>query len=79
MRPVERELMQVTAFSTPAHPEWRWRICNYGGEIIEESHDRFLTIAAAVARGLKRLADMDADTRSSLARGYSIPERRRGR
>jgi hypothetical protein len=43
--------MQVTAFSTPTRPEWRWRICDYGGEIIEESYDRFLTIAAAVAQG----------------------------
>jgi hypothetical protein len=41
--------MQVMAFSTPAHPGWRWRICDYGGEIIEESHERFLTIATAVA------------------------------
>ena len=48
--------MQVTAFSTPAHPGWRWRICDYGGEIIEESHDRFLTIATAVAQGAERLA-----------------------
>ncbi len=48
--------MQVTAFSTAARPEWRWRICDYGGETIEESHDRFLTIAAAVAQGAERLA-----------------------
>jgi hypothetical protein len=48
--------MQVTAFSTAARPEWRWRICGYGGEIIEESHDHFLTIAAAVAQGAKRSA-----------------------
>ena len=51
--------MQVTAFSTPARPEWRWRICDYRGEIIEESYDRFLTIAAAVARGAERLAHLD--------------------
>jgi hypothetical protein len=52
--------MQVTAFSTPTRPEWRWRICDYGGEIIEESYERFLTIAAAVAQGAQRLAHMDA-------------------
>ena len=28
--------MQVTAFSTPTSPEWRWRICNYAGEMVEE-------------------------------------------
>jgi hypothetical protein len=71
--------MQVTAFSTPARPEWRWRICDYGGEIIEESHDRFLTIAAAVAQGAERLAHMDAVDRAKTARGDSPTVRRRGR
>jgi hypothetical protein len=67
--------MQVTAFSTPTRPEWRWRICDYGGEIIEESYDRFLTIAAAVAQGAQRLAHMDA-----LDRVRRTPTvRRRGR
>jgi len=28
--------MHVTAFSTAARPEWRWRICDYGGETIED-------------------------------------------
>jgi len=50
----EGSSMQVTAFSTPARPEWRCRICDYGGEIIEESHDRFLTIAAAWLEGRER-------------------------
>ena len=59
--------MQVTAFSTAARPEWRWRICGYGGEIIEESHDHFLTIAAAVAQGAKRLAHMNAVDRERAA------------
>jgi len=31
--------MQVTAFSTPRNPDWRWRIVNYAGEILEESRD----------------------------------------
>jgi len=26
--------MQVVAFSTPVHPEWRWRIVNYAGEVV---------------------------------------------
>ena len=72
--------MQVTAFSTAARPEWRWRICDYRGETIEESHDRFLTIVAAVAQGAERLTYMNAVDR---ARGGSWRldnrARRRGR
>jgi hypothetical protein len=72
--------MQVTAFSTAARPEWRWRICDYGGEIVEESHDHFLTIAAAVAQGAERLAHMNAVDRARAARGDSTNHaRRRGR
>ena len=72
--------MQVTAFSTAARPEWRWRICDYGGEIVEESHDQFLTIAAAVAQGAERLAHMNAVDRARAARGDSTNHaRRRGR
>jgi len=72
--------MQVTAFSTAARPECRWRICDYGGEIVEESHDHFLTIAAAVAQGAERLAHMNAVDRARAARGDSTNHaRRRGR
>jgi hypothetical protein len=72
--------MQVTAFSTAARPEWRWRICDYGGEIVEESHDHFRTIAAAVAQGAARLAHMNAVDRARAARGDSTNHaRRRGR
>jgi hypothetical protein len=72
--------MQVTAFSTAARPEWRWRICDYGGEIVEESHDHFLTIAAAVAQGAERLAHMNTVDRARAARGDSTNHaRRRGR
>lgn len=76
--------MQVTAFSRAARAEWRWRICGYGGEIIEESHDHFLTIAAAVAQGAKRLAHMDAVDRARAAHGnaralsVSVSRRTRG-
>ena len=70
--------MQVTAFSTPARPGWRWRICDYGGATLEESRDHFLTIAAAVAQGAERLAHMDAVDRGNAARGNSIIGRRRG-
>ncbi len=51
--------MQVTAFSTPARPDWRWRIVNYAGEIIEESRDGFPTISAAVAKGAERLSRLN--------------------
>ena len=52
--------MQVVAISSPRNPEWRWRILNYGGEIVEESQAGFPNIAAAVAAGKERLMSMDA-------------------
>jgi hypothetical protein len=52
--------MQVAAISSPRSPEWRWRIMNYGGEIVEESQAGFPSIAAAVAAGKERLMSMDA-------------------
>lgn len=51
--------MQVLAFSSPRDPDWRWRIVNYAGETIEESHQAFATIAAAVAEGTKRLGTLN--------------------
>ena len=51
--------MQVLAFSSPQYPDWRWRIINYAGETIEESNNAFPTIAAAIARGTKRLVQMN--------------------
>lgn len=73
--------MQVTAFSTPTGPEWRWRICDYAGAMVEESHGSFTTIAAAVAQGTLRLKQMEADSveRSMSARGYWASARHRGR
>lgn len=56
--------MQVTAFATPKNPEWRWRIVSSAGDIVEESHDSFPTIAAAVARGKERLTALDVVDRS---------------
>ena len=53
--------MQVMAFSTPQDPLWRWRLVNYAGEVIEESRERFPTIAGALEQGAKRLQDMDVD------------------
>jgi len=60
--------MQVTAISTPRYPEWRWRITDYGGATVEESHVTFPSIAAAVAAGRERLVSM-----SELDRPMSPP------
>ncbi|OLD45647.1 MAG: hypothetical protein AUI48_11930 [Chloroflexi bacterium 13_1_40CM_2_68_14] len=62
--------MQVTAFSTPRNPDWRWRIVNYAGEILEESRDTFPTIASAVARGTQRLLQLNVVDRSTPVRGW---------
>jgi hypothetical protein len=62
--------MQVTAFSTPLRPDWRWRIVNYAGEILEESRDSYPTIASAVAKGTQRLVQMNVVDRSTPVRGW---------
>ena len=62
--------MQVTAFSTTARPDWRWRIVNYAGEVLEESHDSFPTIAAAVAKGTERIVEMNVVDHSTLSRNW---------
>jgi len=56
--------MNVVAFSTPARPDWTWRIVNYAGEIIEESEATFATIGRAVAEGRKRLLEMNTPDHS---------------
>jgi hypothetical protein len=65
------------AFNTPLRPEWRWRISSYTGEMIDESRERFPTIAAAVEEGTRILAKMDVVDASDLVRGRARP--RRGR
>jgi hypothetical protein len=76
--------MQVTAFSTSIRPEWRWRICDYAGAMVEESYNNFPTIAAAVAQGSARLDELDRERvkevgRSMAARSYWTNTRLRGR
>jgi hypothetical protein len=71
--------MQVTAFSTPSQPDWRWRIVNYAGEIIEESRETFPNIASAVARGTQRLEQMNVVDRSVAARPYRSTSHLRSR
>jgi hypothetical protein len=56
--------VDVTAFSTPTHPEWRWRIVTYAGELVEESRLGFLTIAQALSEGTKRMRALDVVDRS---------------
>jgi hypothetical protein len=65
--------MQVVAFSSPLHPEWRWRIVNYDGHMVEESYQSFRSIAAAVADGALRLTVLSGD---DVARQNYMPARR---
>jgi hypothetical protein len=69
----------VTAFSTPTDPSWRWRIVNYAGEIIEESREAFPSIAAAVAKGTKRLVQMNVVDRSERVRTWRSTSHLRSR
>ena len=62
--------MQVTAISSPNRPEWRWRIVNYAGDVIEESADVFGSIAAAVAQGSARLVKLNIVDRSEPTRPW---------
>jgi hypothetical protein len=64
--------MNVIAVSTPGKSDWRWRIVDYHGETVEESHSSLPTIAAAVAEGSERLrhhADRDAPIRARASWG----------
>ncbi len=62
--------MQVIAFATAARPEWRWRIVDYAGDMVEESSTVFPTIAAAVGAGAERLQRMDVVDRSVRVNPY---------
>ncbi len=71
--------MQVVAFSSPASPEWRWRIVNYAGEVVEESREGFPTISAAVANGTKWLIRMNVVDRSAPTRSWRSTSHLRSR
>jgi hypothetical protein len=71
--------MNVLAFTTPACPQWRWRIVNYAGEMIEESQAVFSTIAIAVAEGRKRLEQMNQKDDSVPRQFYRSTTYLRGR
>ena len=65
--------MDVLAFSTPAHPQWRWRIVDLSGDIVEESYEAYGSIAAAVGAGALRVDEL---TRRELAQRNAAPLRR---
>ena len=69
--------MQVVAFSAPPDPRWRWRIVDYAGQLVEESHEMFLTIASAVEQGAKRLRAMEIADHPMPLPSYRSPYRRR--
>lgn len=71
--------MRVIAFSTPARPAWRWRIVSYSGDLVEESQETFPTIAGAVARGARRLSEMNVVDRSVPATPYRSTSHLRSR
>ena len=53
--------MQVIAFSTPSRPEWRWRLVNYAGEVVEESFETFASIAIAITDGTRRMNALNVE------------------
>lgn len=71
--------MQVIAVATPASPDWRWRIVDYAGEMVEESYNAFPTIAAAVHAGAERLSKLDTVDRSVRVNPYRRTSYLRGK
>jgi len=72
--------MQVIAFSTPARPEWRWRIVDYDGGMVEESYEAFGSMAIALTVGTRRMGELtvkDAAERSQRFVGRSSYVRNR--
>lgn len=63
--------MNVVAISTPHRPDWRWRIVNFAGEVVEESTESFATIAIALAAGVKHRRRMDVTDHSTRPSPYS--------
>ena len=70
--------MQVVAFSTPRDAEWRWRIVDDTGDLVEESADVFPSIAAAVADGALHLRARDDRDIASMSGRNRRPSYRRG-
>jgi hypothetical protein len=47
--------MNVVPISVPSSGEWRWRIVDYSGQMLEESAGTFPSIDSAVADGVARM------------------------
>ena len=62
--------MQVLAFCTPMRPEWRWRIVNYSGEMVEESYETFRSIAIAVTEGTRRMDELNVKDLADRTRTF---------
>ena len=62
--------MQVVAFSTPSRPDWRWRIVNYTGEMVEESYEVFPSISTAITQGTRRMNELNVEDLST--RSYTF-------
>jgi endonuclease V-like protein UPF0215 family len=62
--------MQVAAFAKENDRGWRWRIVNYAGEVIEESNDIFVSIAAAAPKASARLVPHNVVDRSEPPRPW---------
>ena len=62
--------MQVLAFSTPARPDWRWRIVSYSGEVVEESNQTFASISIAVTDGTRRMNELNVEDLTQRSSSY---------
>ncbi len=71
--------MQVLAFSTPSRPDWRWRIVNYAGDVIEESSGSYPSIAIAVTMGAQRLQEVNVRDLSVRGNPYRSTSHLRNR
>jgi hypothetical protein len=69
--------MQVMAFNTPSRPEWRWRIVDYSGQMVEESYQTFPTIANAVTDGTRRVNELTDRDLPDRFRSSAPPHRSR--
>jgi hypothetical protein len=56
--------MNVIAFAAAVPRDWRWRIVNHAGEVVQESSSTFPTIAAALAAGKRQMLEMNVVDRS---------------
>ena len=66
--------MNVFAFATSRRSEWRWRIVDLQGEMLEESADRYRTVGEALAAGTQQLVVRRERDRPAPAR---VPWHRR--